>query len=145
MSVCVCVCQQEARGEAHSHWLAAAAVAGSHQAGAFAKLGLWYADFKSDKPRARKCFQRGLGLNPLEADAGWPCLHFSCHCDLLISAPMQADVCMLMYVCQQHSKPYNAKEHCSQRCKQQQHTVAYHVLWPSTEMQSMNFTPRLHR
>ncbi|KAL0025266.1 hypothetical protein WJX77_012112 [Trebouxia sp. C0004] len=71
-----CVCwdlaseSQKARGEAHSHWLAAAAVAGSHQAGAFVKLGLWYADFKGDKPRARKCFQRGLGLNPLEADAG---------------------------------------------------------------------------
>ena len=71
------VWQQEARGEAHSNWLAAAAVAGSHQAGAFAKLGLWYADVKGDKPRARKCFQRGLGLNPLEADAGRPCLRLA--------------------------------------------------------------------
>lgn len=64
------VIHQEARGEAQAHWLAAAAVAGSHQAAAFAKLGMWYADFKADKARARKCFQRGLGLDPLQADAG---------------------------------------------------------------------------
>ncbi len=77
--VCACVWQQEARGEAHAHWLAAAAVAGSHQAAAFAKLGLWYADFKGDKARARKCFQRGLGLNPLETDAGWHYLLSAAH------------------------------------------------------------------
>lgn len=63
---------QEVRGQAYAHWLAAAGVAGAHQAAAFAKLGLWYADFKADTPRARKCFQRGLGLNPLQTEAGQP-------------------------------------------------------------------------
>ncbi|KAL3133073.1 hypothetical protein ABBQ38_006975 [Trebouxia sp. C0009 RCD-2024] len=61
---------QEVRGQAYGHWLAAASVGGSHQAAAFAKLGLWYADFKADVPRARKCFQRALGLNPLQSEAG---------------------------------------------------------------------------
>ena len=56
--------------QAHSHWLAAAAVPGPHQSAAFAKLGLWYASVKTDLPRARKCFQRGLGLNPVLAEAG---------------------------------------------------------------------------
>lgn len=63
---------QEVRGQAYAHWLSAAGVAGAHQAAAFAKLGRWYADFKADRPRARKCFQRGLGLNPLQAEAGQP-------------------------------------------------------------------------
>ena len=63
---------QEVRGQAYAHWLSAAGVAGAHQAAAFAKLGRWYADFKTDVPRARKCFQRGLGLNPLQAEAGRP-------------------------------------------------------------------------
>ena len=48
-------------------------MAGIHQAAAFAKLGQWYADYKADVPRARKCFQRGLGLNPLQAEAGQLC------------------------------------------------------------------------
>ena len=61
---------QADQAEAHSHWLAAAAVSGPHQSAAFAKLGLWYATVKTDLPRARKCFQRSLGLNPLHAEAG---------------------------------------------------------------------------
>lgn len=71
-----CQCQEQSvwfqvyRAEAQSHWLASAAVAGAHQAGAFAKLGWWYADFKGDKLRARKCFQRALGLDSLQAEAG---------------------------------------------------------------------------
>ena len=44
---------QADQGEAHSHWLAAAAVSGPHQSAAFAKLGLWYATVKTDLPRAR--------------------------------------------------------------------------------------------
>lgn len=64
---------QEVRGQAYAHWLAAAGVVGAHQAAAFAKLGQWYADFKADVPRAKKCFQRGLGLNPLQAEAGQLC------------------------------------------------------------------------
>ena len=69
---CVMVHLQEVRGQAYTHWLAAAGVGGAHQAEAFAKLGQWYADFKADVPRARKCFQRGLGVNPLQAEAGRP-------------------------------------------------------------------------
>lgn len=69
LSMCLARVQAD-RAEAHGHWLAAAAVAGPHQATAFAKLGLWYADVKADAARARKCFQRSLGLNPLQAKAG---------------------------------------------------------------------------
>lgn len=67
---------QEVTRQPYSHWLAAASVSGGHQATAFAKLGLWYADFKADVPRARKCFQRALGLNPLQSEAGEACPWF---------------------------------------------------------------------
>lgn len=61
---------QEYTAQAHALWLAAAAVPGAQQAAAFAKLGTWYRQVKGDLPRARKCFQRGLGLSPLQAEAG---------------------------------------------------------------------------
>ena len=78
---------QEVRGQAYAHWLAAAGQAGAHQAAAFAKLGLWYADFKADMPRARKCFQRGLGLDPLQAEAGQPRILLTPHARSLSLTP----------------------------------------------------------
>ena len=79
LSICLARVQAD-RAEAHGHWLAAAAVAGPHQATAFAKLGLWYAEVKADGPRARKCFQRSLGLNPLQAEAGVAHALLTCCC-----------------------------------------------------------------
>jgi len=55
---------------AHARWLAAAATPGPSQAPAFARLGDFYAQVSGDTARARKCYQRALALDPLQADAG---------------------------------------------------------------------------
>lgn len=91
--------RQEVRGQAYAHWLAAAGVPGSHQPAAFAKLGLWYADFKADAGRARKCFQRALGLNPLQAEAG----QLLCIANLIrIQGVMPAYAAMVSDMCVLH-------------------------------------------
>lgn len=40
------------------------------QGEAFAWLGRFYADASADLPRAQKCFQRALALDPTQAEAG---------------------------------------------------------------------------
>ncbi|KAG1666570.1 hypothetical protein FOA52_000537 [Chlamydomonas sp. UWO 241] len=55
---------------AHAALLAAAAVRGPQQAGAFCWLGRWYADVAHDTPRAIKCYQRSLALDPTQPAAG---------------------------------------------------------------------------
>lgn len=61
---------RSSRKHAHAQWLAAAAVAGPSQAAAFARLGDFYGQVAGDAARARKCYQRALALDPLQADAG---------------------------------------------------------------------------
>lgn len=93
---------QTDRATAHTTWLAAAGVGGSHQAPAFAKLGLWYTKVKADSARARKCFQRSLGLDPLQAEAGIEptvvsCMHLHMHIHMTLLCHVCTDICT--YTC----------------------------------------------
>jgi hypothetical protein len=54
----------------HACWLAAAAAPGPSQPPAFARLGDFYRDVAGDAARARRCYQRALALDPLQASAG---------------------------------------------------------------------------
>jgi formate hydrogenlyase subunit 6/NADH:ubiquinone oxidoreductase subunit I len=58
------------RRYAHSHWLAAAAAPGPSQPPAFARLGDYYRGVAGDAARARRCYQRALALDPLQASTG---------------------------------------------------------------------------
>lgn len=53
---------------AHAALLACAAVEGPHQAQAFSWLGRWYWEVATDEPRARKCYQRALALDPMASE-----------------------------------------------------------------------------
>lgn len=48
----------------------AAGVEGPSQADAFAWLGHYFREVKSDSIKARKCYRRALDLNPLASEAG---------------------------------------------------------------------------
>ncbi len=58
------------RRYAHAQWLAAAAAPSPSQPPAFARLGDFYRDVAHDAARARRCYQRALALDPLQAGAG---------------------------------------------------------------------------
>ena len=53
---------------AHSCLLSSAAVEGPHQGEAFCWLGRWFDEVASDGPRAIKCYQRAIALNPNQVD-----------------------------------------------------------------------------
>ena len=53
---------------AHSCLLSSAAVEGPHQGEAFCWLGRWFDEVAADGPRAIKCYQRAIALNPNQVD-----------------------------------------------------------------------------
>eukprot|EP00879_Flechtneria_rotunda_P010701 GHRR01011183.1.p1 GENE.GHRR01011183.1~~GHRR01011183.1.p1 ORF type:complete len:1628 (+),score=649.14 GHRR01011183.1:120-5003(+) len=63
----------------HAALLEAAAEEGPQQAEAFEWLGHWYSQVAHDEPRARKCYQRALALDPTLGGSG------NALCDLLAS------------------------------------------------------------